>query len=239
MAGRSSPLFLRLQMRKSLSVFIDESGDFGKFDKEAPYYLVTMLFHDQRNSIKEELERLDNSLLQKGFVQPHHLHTGPLIRREEIYKDMDIEFRRHIFNTFMNFARHIEFTYKTFVILKKENDIASLGLIKNLSIEIKNFLSKKDGRWGKFDEIIVYYDNGQIQLTKILASAFSDSRTEFRMIKPAQYRLFQVADLITTLELTELKCQHNVNSKSELLFFKSMRDFHKNFYKYIIKKKEV
>lgn len=225
-------------MKKSLSVFIDESGDFGRFDKEAPYYLVTMLFHDQRNSIKEELERLDNSLLQKGFVQPHHLHTGPLIRREEIYRDMDIELRRHIFNTFMNFARHIEFTYKTFVIPKKENDMASLGLIKNLSIEIKDFLSKKEDSWSRFDEIIVYYDNGQIQLTKILASAFSDARTGFRLIKPAQYRLFQIADLITTLELTELKCQNGENSKSELLFFKSMRDFYKNFYKHIIKKKE-
>ena len=225
-------------MKKSLSVFIDESGDFGRFDKEAPYYLVTMLFHDQRNSIKEELERLDNSLLQKGFVQPHHLHTGPLIRREEIYRDMDIELRRHIFNTFMNFARHIEFTYKTFVIPKKENDMASLGLIKNLSIEIKDFLSKKEDGWSRFDEIIVYYDNGQIQLTKILASAFSDARMGFRLIKPAQYRLFQIADLITTLELTELKCQKGENSKSELLFFKSMRDFHKNYYKHIVKKKE-
>ena len=58
------------------------------------------------------------------------------------------------------------------------------------------------------------------------------------MIKPAQYRLFQVADLITTLELTELKRKNGENSKSELLFFKSMRDFHKNFYKHIIKKKE-
>ena len=129
-------------MKKSLSVFIDESGDFGAYDKEAPYYLVTMLFHDQENSIKDELTRLDNSLLQKGFIQPHHLHTGPLIRREEVYRDMDIDLRRHIFSTFMSFARHIEFTYKTFIIPKKEKDMASLGLIKDLSIAIKDFLCK-------------------------------------------------------------------------------------------------
>lgn len=225
-------------MKKSLSVFIDESGDFGRFDKEAPYYLVTMLFHDQRNSIKAEMERLDNSLLQKGFIHPHHLHTGPLIRREEIYRYMDIDLRRHIFNTFMIFARHIEFTYKTFIIPKEENDKTALGLIKNLSMEIKDFLSEKEDGWGRFDEFIVYYDNGQMQLTRILASAFSDSRTKFKMIKPAQYRLFQVADLITTLELTELKHQNGRNSKSELLFFRSMRDFYKNFYRHIIKKKE-
>lgn len=238
MAGCSSPLFLGLRMKKILSVFIDESGDFGAFDKEAPYYLVTMLFHNQEDSIKEELARLDNSLLQKGFIHPHHLHTGPLIRREEVYRDMDIELRRHIFAAFMNFARHIEFTYKTFIIPKKAGDVASLELIKNLSIAIKDFLSQKEEVWDRFDEIIVYYDNGQIQLTKILASAFSDSRVGFRMIKPAQYRLFQIADLITTLELTELKYQNGKNSRSELLFFKSMRDFHKNFYKHMLKKRE-
>ena len=77
-------------MKKSLSVFIDESGDFGTYDKEAPYYLVTMLFHDQENSIKDELTRLDNSLLQKGFIQPHHLHTGPLIRREEVWRTLRV-----------------------------------------------------------------------------------------------------------------------------------------------------
>ena len=226
-------------MKRKLSVFIDESGDFGKFDKEAPYYLVTMIFHDQTSSIKEELERLDDHLAQKGFEQ-HHLHTGPLIRKEEIYRknDIDINSRRQIFNSFITFAQHVEFSYKTFIISKKQKDVSSLELIKELSIEIKNFIAKKENDWEKYDELIIYYDNGQIQLTKILASAFTDSRTKFKLIKAAQYRLFQVADLITTLELTELKCQKGTNSRSELLFFKSMRDFHKNYYKHIIKKKE-
>ena len=114
-------------MKRKLSVFIDESGDFGKFDKEAPYYLVTMIFHDQTSSIKEELERLDDHLAQKGFEQ-HHLHTGPLIRKEEIYRknDIDINSRRQIFNSFITFAQHVEFSYKTFIISKKQKDVSSL-----------------------------------------------------------------------------------------------------------------
>ena len=32
---------------KELSVFIDESGDFGEYDDQAPYYIITMVFHDQ------------------------------------------------------------------------------------------------------------------------------------------------------------------------------------------------
>ena len=32
---------------KELSVFIDESGDFGEQDDQAPCYIITMVFHDQ------------------------------------------------------------------------------------------------------------------------------------------------------------------------------------------------
>ena len=40
---------------KELSIFIDESGDFGPYAKHSPYYLVTMVFHDQRRSIDQAL----------------------------------------------------------------------------------------------------------------------------------------------------------------------------------------
>ena len=42
---------------------------------------------------------------------------------------------------------------------------------------------------------------------------------EFRKVIPSQYRLFQVADLICTLKLTELKLANNTLSKSEKPFF--------------------
>ena len=32
---------------KEISIFIDESGDFGKLNPRSPYYIVTMVFHDQ------------------------------------------------------------------------------------------------------------------------------------------------------------------------------------------------
>ena len=32
---------------KVLSVFIDESGDFGDYDFHSPYYYVAMVLHDQ------------------------------------------------------------------------------------------------------------------------------------------------------------------------------------------------
>ncbi|MBR6581956.1 MAG: hypothetical protein IKK66_11760 [Ruminococcus sp.] len=46
---------------KELSIFVDESGDFGEYEKHAPYYIVTMVFHDQRVDISEHLHKLDGS----------------------------------------------------------------------------------------------------------------------------------------------------------------------------------
>ena len=38
---------------KILSIFIDESGDFGPYEAHAPYYLVSMILHDQNTDITE------------------------------------------------------------------------------------------------------------------------------------------------------------------------------------------
>ena len=42
---------------KELSVFVDESGDFGEYNHHAPYYIIAMVFHKQENSIAEDIEK--------------------------------------------------------------------------------------------------------------------------------------------------------------------------------------
>ena len=34
---------------KEISIFIDESGDFGKFNRHSPYYIVTMMVKTSKN----------------------------------------------------------------------------------------------------------------------------------------------------------------------------------------------
>ena len=34
-------------MKRELSIFIDESGDWESYDFHLPYYIVAMIFHDQ------------------------------------------------------------------------------------------------------------------------------------------------------------------------------------------------
>lgn len=102
---------------KELSIFIDESGDFGEYSFHSPYYIITMVFHNQTVDIQEQIQYLDREL---SFLGLNNLciHTGPIIRKEEIYKSMEISERRRIFNKMMAFIRAIDIKYKCFHIEK-------------------------------------------------------------------------------------------------------------------------
>ena len=52
---------------KELSVFVDESGDFGEYEKHAPYYIITMILHDQSGDISEKNSKLSESLKNIGY----------------------------------------------------------------------------------------------------------------------------------------------------------------------------
>ena len=71
---------------KELSIFIDESGDFGETRDIRDYYLVTFVFHDQANDITENTIKLENSVKESG-LDIEYIHTGPVIRKEGIFKD--------------------------------------------------------------------------------------------------------------------------------------------------------
>ena len=91
-----------------------------------------------------------------------------------------------------------------------------------------------------FDLVKIYYDNGQVELNKILSTLFNAflPRVEFRKVKPSDYRLFQVADMICTFELLKLKIQNHSFSKSEQIFFGSVNDLKRNYLK-IVKRQDI
>ena len=69
---------------KELSVFIDGSGDFGKYDPKAPFYIISMVVHDQSKDISEQIRVLDD-ILKMTSLDRDFIHVGPLIRREDEY----------------------------------------------------------------------------------------------------------------------------------------------------------
>ena len=221
-----------------LSIFVDESGDFGTYEPHAPFYLFTLVFHNQTDSIEDQISHLEHSLSDVGFDAKHCFHAGPIIRREEDYQYLSITERRKCLNRIMTFAKNCEISYITFSAEKKHMS-DSLGLTVALSKQLSAFIREEYDFFSGFDRIVVYYDNGQVELNKLLASVFSAMlpQAEFRKVMPTDYRLFQVADLFCTLELVCLKDDHGIMSKSENDFFGSMRDMKKNYLKPMHKKR--
>lgn len=243
MAGIVPAIFMRKKRERKknmqeLSVFIDESGDFGEYDYHSPWYIVTMVFHNQKASLKEPMEYLDRELSLLG-LRNHCIHTGPMIRKEEEYSTMDYLERRKIFNKMVIFMRQSGVQYKSFYIEKKHlGDI--MEATGKLSKQIATFIREHYDYFQEFDLVKIYYDNGRIELNKIISTLFHAflPRVEFRKVKPSEYRLFQVADMICTFELLKLKIDNHMFSKSEKLFFGSVNDLKRNYLK-IVSRQEI
>lgn len=105
--------------------------------------------------------------------------------------------------------------------------------------EISGFIRSHYEDFLDFDDVKIYYDNGQVEVSKILSSVFNALLPNpiFRKVMPSEYKLFQVADLLCTLELVKLKLENNMFSKSEMPFFGNIRDLKKNYLKPLDKKK--
>ena len=221
---------------RTLSIFIDESGDFGSFEVHSPLYLVSMVMHDQNIDISKQLAAFETHLGYNGYIN-HAVHTGPLIRREDFYANDPIEVRKSLFSALFNFARKLPIQYDC-IKVSKHDCPDDLSLTARISRQFGNILDEHKSFFDSFDHIIIYYDNGQTQLSRIITSVFSSHflSVEYRKVKPVDYRLFQVADMICTLELLADKAEHKSFTKSELDFFDSIRDFKKNYLKWIRKK---
>ena len=221
-----------------LSIFVDESGDFGEYSTHSPYYIITMIFHDQNKDIQQNINHLNESLENMGLGKDFAIHTEPIIRREEIYENMSPNERRAILSKLFYFVMKSDISYKTFIFEKRQfDDIFKLE--GRMAKEMSLFIREKIEYFQTFDEVILYYDNGQRNLNRILNSVlFTElSKYDVRKVSPKDYKLFQVADLICTLQLLDIKHKKNELSKSELLIFHNPKDLKKQFLK-PIKKKE-
>ncbi len=204
---------------KELSVFIDESGDFGEIQERPAYYLVTFVFHDQDNGIEEQVSKLEKSVRNSGF-DVEYIHTGPLIRREKVFARYSIDERRKLLYKMLNFVNRCPISYLT-VIVDRKGATDKIALSGRLAKAINRALSGHIKFFSDFDRVIVYYDNGQVELGTILNAVFSIqfSNVEFRKAEPQKYRLLQATDFICSMELLRLKQEEKRLSKSEKCFF--------------------
>ena len=225
----------------TLSIHVDESGDFGDYNpKFAPYYIFTLLFHDQSNDISENIKTLDREMAHLGYFN-HVIHTGPLIRKEEVYCNLTPNERRAIFTKLFYFTKSLPIRYTIFDISRKEcPDCSSL---KDRIVQLlTRFLQSNLSYFLSFDRVILYYDNGQNMLSNALLSVFRENLTNLYRkpdVNTNKYKLLQVADMLCTLRLLEIKAASNSLTRSEMLVFHSVRALKKDFFIRKITEKEL
>jgi hypothetical protein len=222
---------------KELSIFIDESGDFGEIGERPSYYLVTMLYHEQSHDIKEEVQKLEESVRKSGF-DIEYIHTAPIIRREGVFARYSIDERRKLIYKMLNFMNRCKVLHNTVIVDRRE----ALNKVQ-LSGKLAKMISKKiechHEFFEKYEKIIVYYDNGQNELSVVLNAVFSIQfdNVEFRKAEPQKYRLLQLADFVCTFELINMKRTNKKLSKSEKKFFYKPNELKKTFLKSVIGKR--
>lgn len=215
---------------RELSIFCDESGDFGPYNHRCPYYIVALVFHDQSVTIDDEVALIKSKVSSLGFDPDAAIHTAPLIRRESEFANIPMANRRKLFDALFSFFNHCDISFKTFVVEKSKFGSGD-DLAERLAKVMGEFLRENLEFFQNYERIVVYYDKGQKEITRTLKIIFSANMTnvEFSIVQPSKYRLFQVADLICTLELIRIKNEGKSTSVSENNFFINMKRLKKTY----------
>ena len=220
---------------RGLSVFVDESGSDCFSDR---YYLLTIVMHDQAQNIADSIEAYETALFAKGLPDIP-FHASPLMNGKDLYAGLDLKTRKMLLGSFRVFFRHTPATYHTFVYKTKE--YASLEkLAGTMRRDLVNFLFDNLEEFQSYDAVKVYYDNGQRSVANslhlALEYALSKSAVIYRSAESAEYRLFQVADYICTVEFTAIKYAEHAATATDEKFFGKWSDFKKGILKETRKK---
>ncbi len=91
-------------------------------NEKPAYYLVSMVFHDQDSDISREIVHLEQSL-SLSEIGVEYIHTGPIIRRESIFKELSLDVRRQLIYRMLNFynkcniSHHRKLMHTTIIVL--------------------------------------------------------------------------------------------------------------------------
>lgn len=226
---------------KILSVFVDESGILSDQDGSSRFYILTLVFHDQSFDVGHQVELLNRDLDSVGIANLC-FHAAPIIRANGSFEFMNWDLRRKIFSRMMGFARSVDFKYHCIVVDKKFVNTSD-QIISKLESQLENWVNESNLRFEEFQLIKVYYDCGQKRITNLLHTFFNKHKSlvvDFaQAVEPRKYKLFQVADLVCTLKLLEIKLQYGIGlAPCENRFFGGPKAFKHNILRRI-KRKEI
>ncbi len=221
---------------RELSLFCDESGS----EAGGPrYYILTLVLHDQAKPLDVPLALYEQSLRDKGLPDIP-LHTSPLMNGNDDYQGMGMQQRKSLLMTFLTMFRHLPISYKTFVYATDVSHEPAV-LSARMRRDLVNFIFDNLAFFQDFNEVKLYYDNGQSVVTNslhdALGYALAREAVQYKISSQTDYRLAQAADLICTVELTALKYKDGTTTRTDDKVFGTWRSFRENFYKVVTRKR--
>lgn len=140
------------------------------------------------------------------------------------YSHYSIEQRKKLFNAIYQFSRRITAKYSSVVVDKRFIN-KTPQLRYKLKSEIENLMQNNIEYFNKFDKIVLYYDNGQTMLGRVLNSVFQKFENFEHKVKfdKREKRLFQVSDMLTYIDKYDYKYKNKINfTNGEKYFFKEI-----------------
>jgi hypothetical protein len=203
---------------KRLNIFIDETGEFGFGKGSSELYGVSFTFHEHDLDVMNEISKLNDRLEKIGYTEM--IHMADLIMKRGDYSRLNIETRKEIFKAIFHFSRKIKVKFKSIIVDKRYINNGRI-LKQQLSFAINKMIKENETYFKKFDKIVMYYDNGQEVLGKILDSTFRFDGFEHRIkFDHKEKRLFQVSDMLTFIDKYDYKYKNKISfAKSEKYFF--------------------
>ena len=164
-----------------MSVFVDDSGRFQHPDPSSRFYIVGMVFHDQRVDVSKSIEDFDRSIAELGLDREAFVfHAGPLIRKEKGYEYLTRKMRGRIYRRMVTFARKVDFKYHCSCVDKKYIN-SSLQIVSKLRNQLDDFIAEHRAYLSSLGCLKVYYGApSKLGRTCKLKGVYSDKKSTIR-----------------------------------------------------------
>ena len=225
----------------SISLFVDESGILAEPVSASRYYILSLVLRDETTPIKPLSDALDARLREIG-IKDLCFHASPIMRGNNGFRFMTCDLRRRIFHRMMAFARQTDFSYSCLCVDKKYSG-GREQMEESLERQFADFAIRNRDMFTASGGMTVYYDCGQKSVTNFhkrdVRKHIPCPAVFAQAVEPRKYRLFQVADLVCTLRLLEMKIESGAEfTADEYRFFGGTKKFRHNILRHI-KTKEI
>lgn len=191
------------------------------------------MLHDQSNDIRKTVETYERALAHTSLPDIP-FHSEPLLNGHKGYETLSLTQRKKLLSSFGAMVRYLPIQYKTFIYRRSEYEEPQ-RLPSRMKHDISNLLFDNLPFFQSFDDVKVYYDNGQDIVSRALHESIgfvlSKSAIVARKTHMADYRLAQVADYLCTIELAAIKYAAKEDGGTYDKFFGTVSSFKKNWLK--------